>query len=112
MSASLDDVVVALKTANQNMSLLITTIGNLFPRVIGTFTMAAAATKVIAEPNVTSNSIVLLSPTNAAAGTLQGSNESLYVSSITTGASFTVATAAGTSAAGTEQFKYVIFNPV
>jgi hypothetical protein len=109
---NLDSLVNTMKTANQNMSLLITTISGLFPRITGTFTMAAAATKVVTETGVTASSFIMLSPTNAAAGTLMGSNESLYISAKTAGASFTVATAAGTAAAGTETFAYLIFNPV
>ncbi len=78
----------------------------------GTFTMSAAATKVVSETNVASNSVILLTPTNAAAGTLQQSTETLYISSISSGVSFTVATADGGSAAGTETFSYVIYTPV
>jgi hypothetical protein len=78
----------------------------------GTFTMAAAATKVIADTSVAANSVVTLTPTNAAAGTLQQSTETLYISAISPGVSFTVATADGGSAAGTEQFSYLIYTPV
>ena len=76
----------------------------------GSFTMAAAATKTVTDANVTSTSVILLVPTNAAAGTLQGSAKSLYVSTKTAGASFAVATASGVAAAGTETFDYVIIN--
>jgi hypothetical protein len=109
---NLDGLVNTMKTANLNMSRLIATLQELFPRVSGTFTMAAAATKVVTEPGVTASSVIVLSPTNAAAGTLMGSNESLYISTKVAGASFTVATAAGTAAAGTETFNYLIFNPL
>jgi hypothetical protein len=111
---NLDGLVNTMKTANQNMSLLITTISGLFPRITGTFTMAAAATKVVTEPNIISGSIVQLIAANSAAGVLQGSNEYLYwnASANVPGASFTVATAAGTAAAGTELFYYIVFNPV
>jgi len=78
----------------------------------GSFTMAAAATKVVTDTNVTATSIIILMPTNAAAGTLQQSTETLYISSISAGVSFTVATADGGSAAGTETFQYLIYTPV
>jgi len=78
----------------------------------GTFTMAAAATKVIADTSVTANSVITLTPTNAAAGTLQQSTETLYISAISPGVSFTVATADGGAAAGTETFQYLIYTPV
>lgn len=108
--AGIDDVVTKLQQANQLMGQLVTVVTNIFPRSTGTFTMAAAATKTVTDANVATSSIILLMPTNAAAGTLQGSNECLYV---TPGSgSFVVSTAAGTSAAGTETFSYAVFNPL
>src|ERR1035437_5757440 len=74
--------------------------------VYGSFTLTAAATTVVTEPATKSNSFIQLTPLNASAGTLAGSVKALYVSARTAGASFTVATAAGTNAAGTEQFSY------
>jgi hypothetical protein len=109
---NLDSLVNTMKTANQNMSLLITTISGLFPRITGTFTMAAAATKTVTEPSILSTSYVVLIPTNAAAATLVGSTRSPYVSTKTAGASFVVSTASGVAAAGTETFSYLIFNTV
>ena len=79
--------------------------------VYGTFTLAAAATTVVTEPATKSNSFIQLTPTNAAAGTLTGSAKALYVSVKTAGASFTVATASGGSAAGTETFSYSLSTP-
>lgn len=112
MAASLDDVVRELNLSNRNMSLLITTITGMFPRSTGTFTCAAAATTSVADANVLSTSTILLMPTNAAAGTLQAGTTHLYLSARTAGTSFTVATASGGSAAGTETFLYAIFNPL
>jgi hypothetical protein len=75
-----------------------------------TFTMAGASSKVISDARVRSGSFVGLTPINASAGTLQGSAGHLYVdaSVLVPGVSFTVKTADGSSAAGTEQFAYVI----
>jgi hypothetical protein len=112
MPASLDDVVRELNLANRNMSLLITTIRNMLPRSTGTFTAANAATTTVTDSTVLSTSVILLVPTNAAAGTLQAGTTHLYVSAKTAGTSFTVATASGASAAGTETFQYAIFNPL
>jgi len=73
------------------------------------YTLANAATTVISLVGATAASSVQLTPTNAAAATLMGSSKSLYVSS--RGAdTLTLATADGTSAAGTETFQVRIFN--
>lgn len=90
---------------------IVTAIQSTFPRIAGTFTLSAAATKVVTETHVTSTSVILLMPTNASAGTVMGSSKSLYISARSVGASFTVATADGTNAAGTEGFTYALFNP-
>lgn len=109
--ASLGDIVTALQNGNRNSSLLIQTITQLFPRVTGSFTLSAAATTVVTQTAVKANSMIVLTPTNASAGTLQGSNKCLYVSAKTVGASFTVATASAAAAAGTETFDYFVFTP-
>ena len=77
----------------------------------GSFTMGVAATTVISQPVVATNSIITLTPTNAAAGTLMGSAKSLYISAKTTGISFTVATANGVVAVGGETFDYSVTTP-
>ena len=74
-----------------------------------TFTMAAAASKVVADTYLSSTSSrVILMPTNSAAATLQAGPNALYISSKAAGASFTVSTASGAAAAGTETFDYII----
>jgi hypothetical protein len=78
--------------------------------IAGNFTLAAAATLVVPQALVTADSLIFLQATNAAAATLQGSNESLYISAKSAGVSFTVATAAGTAAAGGETFSYLLIN--
>jgi hypothetical protein len=79
----------------------------------GTFTMDAAATKVITNDNIRTGNVItqiLLVPTNAAAATLMGGVKSLYVSARTAATNFTVATADANNAAGTETFYYEILN--
>lgn len=110
--AGLSDLATNGKLLNQNISLLIETLQGIF-RNSGTFTWnGASATTVVANTGVQANSQVLLIPTNAAAATLMGSNECPYVSTRTVGTSFTLSTAAGTAAAGTETFFYVLITPV
>lgn len=112
MAASLDDLVREMNVSNRNMSRLITTISGMFPRSVGTFTCGATATTTVTDANVLSTSVITLTPTNAAAGTLQAGTTHLYLSARTAGTSFAVTTASGASAAGTETFSYAIFNPL
>jgi hypothetical protein len=111
LGGNLQDLVNAQQNGVKYLGLLVQALQNAFPRVTGSFTMAAAATKTITDARVNANALVFLQPTNAAAGTLQGSTRCLYISSVSSG-SFVVATAAGTNAGGTEQFAYVVWNPV
>ena len=73
---------------------------------IGTFTCAASATTTVTDANVKSGSAVVLVPTNAAAGTLQGSSKALYI--VAANGSFAAKTASGVAAAGTENFTYLV----
>lgn len=108
-TAGVTDVVTELKGIVSQLSALVQAITG---RVVsGTFTMTATATLVVTDPAVRSQSSILLQPTNASAGTLMGSNKSLYISAKTAGASFTVATASAVAAAGTETFTYTIYTP-
>lgn len=97
----------------QVLSKLVETLQDVLPfsGAFGTVTLSAAASTVVANPSVTATSVILAMPTNAAAATLMAGSNSLYVSARTAGTSFTWATAAGGSAAGTETFSYVILNP-
>lgn len=74
----------------------------------GTFTFPAAISTVITDSRVAAESVITLIPTNAAAATLVGSSKSPYVSAKVAGVSFTVATASGVAASGTETFSYTI----
>lgn len=109
--AGIDDLATKLDIGNRLMGQMVQVISNLFPRSTGTFTMAAASSKVVTDANVTTSSYVPTpTPTNAAAATLMAGTNSLYVT-LGTG-SFTVTTAAGGSAGGTETFSYAVFNPL
>lgn len=77
---------------------------------VGTFTLGAAATTVVSNTSVTGSSIIQIFPTNAAAATLMSGASSLYISARTASTSFTVATADGASASGTETFNYILLN--
>lgn len=100
-------------TSNQQMGSLIQAILSIFPltATVGTFTLGAAASTTVNSSYVKSNSIIVPFPTNAAAGTLQGSAKSLYVSARTAGTSFVVTTASGAAAGGTETFFWLLVNP-
>jgi hypothetical protein len=74
------------------------------------FTLAAAASTTINNNLITGLSIIVLTPVNASAGVLQGSAKAIYVSGRTAGTSFTVSTANGVAAAGTEIFSYYILS--
>lgn len=75
---------------------------------IGQFTCGAAATTVVNDANVTASSHIDLTPLNAAAANMVAGATSPYISARTAGVSFTVATASGGAAAGTEQFSYKV----
>lgn len=106
--AGTDGIETKLQMGNQLLAKLVNVIQALFPRTVSTFTMAAASTKTITDGNVTTASLVTLTPTNAAAATLMGSAKCLYVT--TAAGSFTVTTASGAAAAGTEVFAYSVEN--
>lgn len=109
INARLTTIANNLQFSNQLMAKLVGIMSTLFPRSTGTFTMAAASSKVITDANVTTSSFIPPpTPTNAAAATLMAGATSLYV---TAGAgSFTVTTANGAAAVGNEQFSYAVFN--
>lgn len=77
-------------------------------RARGTFTMDGDASTSVTKAECTTSSVVLLMPTNADAATLMAGASAPYV---TVGSgSFTVNTADGGNAAGTETFAYMVFN--
>jgi hypothetical protein len=97
-----------MKGANQNLGELVKVFAQAFPlhSERGSFTMSAAASKAVAEASIKTGSIVLFMATNAAAATLMAGADSLYVST-SAGVGFTVHTAGGGSAVGTETFEYL-----
>lgn len=74
----------------------------------GTFTLAAAATTVVADTNATASSVIVITPTNATGAALMAGAKSLYISARSAGVSFTVATADASAAAGVETFNYIM----
>lgn len=106
----LGDVTTKLQMIAQSLGQLVQLVTSQFPRSMGSFTMAAAASKSVTDTKCTSSSYVVLIPTNAAAGTLLGSTKCLYLTYAS--GSFTVTTASGVAAAGTETFQYLLFNPL
>lgn len=109
-TAGATDVVTQLQGIVRQLSAWVTAFQG--RPTFGSLALAAAASTVVMQPAVQSNSFVQLTPTNAAAATLMGSSKALYISTIVAGSSFTVATADGTSAAGTEKFSYSLTTPV
>lgn len=107
-TGSLADVVTQLKGIAKQLSNWVMAFSG--RTLTGNFTLAAAASTVVSQTAVEANSVILLAPTNAAAATLIGSAKSLYYSK-QPGTSFTVLTASGASAAGTETFDYLMFTP-
>jgi hypothetical protein len=112
IGGSLQDLVTVQGNGVRYLGLLVQFLKQIFPQINGSFTMTATATLAVADTRVQANSIISLTPTNAAAGTLQGSAKALYISSVTAGVGFTVATASGGNAVGTETFKYYGTTPV
>ena len=95
---------------NQNIASLTNVLRTALPLscYTGSFTMAAAATKTVTDAHCKAASVIVLVPTNAAVGTLQGSAKCLYPTP--SAGSFLVSTASAAAAAGTELFLYLIIN--
>lgn len=110
MTASLDDLATNGKLIVTQLGQIYTAINGIF-RNVGTFTCAASASTTVTNVGVQANSYPILICLNAAAGTLQGSAKNLYISARVVGTSFTLTTASGGAAAGTEQFAYVLVTP-
>src|SRR5262249_24187372 len=103
------DLVSTQKGGVQNLGQLVLAVQNAFPRISGTFTLSAATTTVVAQAQIGASGFPLLVATNTSAALLLRT-QGLYLSAVTSGTSFSVATQTGV-AAGTETFKYIVFNP-
>ena len=68
--------------------------------------MGAATSTTVNNSNAASPGRIILWPLNAAAATLVSGANSPYISAVVSGTSFTVSTAGGGAAAGTEIFAY------
>ena len=79
---------------------------NTIAPLTGLVTLSAAATTLVSHGGVRAHARVFLQPANAAAGTLVSGSKSPYVT--VSQPNFSIVTADGTAAAGTEQFWYSI----
>jgi hypothetical protein len=109
--ASQDDILAQVNGINANLAGLVSTMNSRFALGAfgGSFTCGAATSTTVTDANAKTTSKIMLSATNAAAGTLQGSAKHLYISTKNNG-SFVVTTASGVAAAGAEAFDYEIIN--
>lgn len=112
MTASLDDLSSNGKLMIQQLGAIVTALNGIFKNT-GSFTWSTTtSTFTVNNSGIAANSQILLIPNNASAGTMLGSAKSPYVSSRAVGTSFTLTTAAGTNALGTEIFSYVVITPI
>lgn len=105
------DIVTVQQSGVKYLGAIVQALLSVFPRLASTFTLAAAASTAVANTGVIVGTIVVPFPANAAAATLQSGANAIYVASVTPGVGFTVTTASGAAAAGTEIFNYVATNP-
>ena len=108
---ALVDIATQAETSNRILAQINDTLRSITRLSSGSFTMAAAASLVVADTNITATSVVVLQDTNSHAADLQAGAKRIYVSAKTAGASFTVATQDGNAAVGDETFSYLVFNP-
>jgi hypothetical protein len=92
-----------------NLAHIATVLGQVFPRIVGTFTLAAATVTVVTQPATAANSVLIPFATNGTAA-LTVRSLGLFHSANTPGASFSVSTQGG-AAAGSETFEYILVNP-
>lgn len=109
--ATQDDILAQVQGINANIAQLVAVMKSRFALSAssGSFGCAAAVTTTVPNNFATTTSRIALNPSNAAAGTLQGSAKCLYISARRSG-SFDVSTSNGVAAVGTETFDYVLVN--
>lgn len=110
LGGGLSDLNNTNKGGVTNLAAINQTLQAIFPRVNGTFTLAAATTTNVTQPNIVALSQVFFTPTNAAAALVMRTN-GLFHATNTAGASFTLSTQAGSATAGAT-FEYFVINPV
>lgn len=99
----------AVAALNTTLLTINTSILSVFPRINGTFTLSAATTTVVTQTQLAANAMVFPFSTNATAALIVRTN-GLFVSAVTSGASFSVSTQAGSATSG-GTFWYVALNP-
>lgn len=106
------DMLAQVNGVNANLAKLASVMQTRFALAAftGSFTLAAVASQVVTDANAKAGSIIYLTAANAAAAAMQATAKNPWVSAISAGASFTVATADGTAATGGQIFSYVILN--
>lgn len=102
------DITTKIDQNNRLLAKLIEAVQNMSPLATGTVTLDAAPTTTISNGAITATSLVLVNPVNAAAGDLI-KGDGVYRTVVA--GSFTIATASGSAAAGTETFQWGVFTP-
>lgn len=110
MPASLDDINSTQQGGVRLLSAINSTLLQIFPRVNGSFTLAAATVTNVAQVSIAANGIVVFTPTNSAAALAVRTN-GLFVSIVTSGVGFQVSTQVNSAAAG-GTFSYIVLNAV
>ena len=110
MPAGTQDGINQLQGVVTNLSQLAQVFAGVFPRIVGSFTLAAQTTTVVAQVAITANSHVYPQATNTSAALLQRTS-GLFISALNPGVSFSISTQSG-AAAGTETFNYFVVNTV
>lgn len=108
LGGSGQDLVSTQQNGVRYLGQLVQLFKQLLSRPSGTFTMPAAATFAVSSALIQAGQMPVLQATNAAAATLMGSAKSLYISSVSAGTGFTVATGNAANAVGTETFSWTV----
>lgn len=110
LGGGLSDLNSTNKNGVLNLSAINQTLQAIFPRVNGSFTLAAATTTNVTQPNIIALSQVFWAPTNATGALIMRTN-GLYLAASTAGTGFTLSTQSGSATAG-GTFSYFVINPV